>query len=152
MYPLGIWFRAPVTILKWSGRILWKMPPGMFFAGSNRLSTKENGSLKAYVTLFYHTRNPHVLSGLVFYLLYLFFNRCIVPLPCRPTSRRNKRVCSAFIFCRVESWRSGDYALFPAPPHQTVHSICPNTAFRLSSSRSIRRVRPWSLGRYFIYA
>ncbi len=55
-------------------------------------------------------------------------------------------------YCRVEGWRSGEYALSPAPPHQTVRSVCPNTAFRLPSSRSFRTLSPRRLGRYFVYA
>jgi hypothetical protein len=42
------------------------------------------------------------------------------------------------VLSRVESWRSGEYALSPAPPHQTGHSLFANTAFRSSSSRGIR--------------
>jgi len=49
---------------------------------------------------------------------------------------------------RVGSWRSGYVrALSPAPPHQTVRSVFPNTAFRLSSSGGFR---PRSFGRNFV--
>ena len=39
---------------------------------------------------------------------------------------------------RVESWRSSQMVLSPAPPHQTVRSVFPNTAFQSSSSRGFR--------------
>ncbi|MBU1398235.1 MAG: chloride channel protein [Proteobacteria bacterium] len=39
---------------------------------------------------------------------------------------------------RVESWRSNQTVLSPAPPHQTGHSVFPSTAFQSSSSRGIR--------------
>jgi len=39
---------------------------------------------------------------------------------------------------RVESWRSCQMVLSPAPPHQTGRSVFPNTAFQSSSSRGFR--------------
>ena len=70
---------------------------------------------------------------------------------------------------RVENWRStfrlpvanaipfGDDAsvrlalsLFPAPPHQTVRSVFPNTAFQSSSSRGFHSLSPWSCRGYLV--
>ena len=42
------------------------------------------------------------------------------------------------LFCRVESWRSSQMVLSPAPPHQTGRSVFPSTAFQSSSSRGFR--------------
>jgi len=39
---------------------------------------------------------------------------------------------------RVESWRSSQMVLSPAPPHQTGRSVFPSTAFQSSSSRGFR--------------
>ena len=41
-------------------------------------------------------------------------------------------------------------ALSPALPHQTVHSVFPNTAFRSSSSSGFRSLSPWGRGGYLI--
>src|SRR3990170_5809904 len=50
---------------------------------------------------------------------------------------------------RVENWRSGN-ALSPVPPHQTVRSVFPNTAFQSSSSRDFRCLSPGNRRRYLI--
>jgi predicted nucleotidyltransferase len=50
---------------------------------------------------------------------------------------------------RVENWRSVK-DLSPAPPHQTVRSVFPNTVFQSSSSRGFRRLSPWGICRYLI--
>src|SRR5208283_1042797 len=40
--------------------------------------------------------------------------------------------------------------LFPTPPHQTVRSVFPNTAFQSSSSSGFRSLSPWGGGWYTV--
>jgi hypothetical protein len=39
---------------------------------------------------------------------------------------------------RVESWRGNQMVLFLTPPHRTIRSVFPSTAFQSSSSRGFR--------------
>lgn len=87
-----------------------------------------------------------------------------IPFHCSGTSCRPTFPVREDTQGRVESWRlAGPVPVFsmhaptraysrqwfPTPPHQTVRSVFPNTAFQSSSSKGFR-LRPWRGGRYSV--